>query len=55
MARLIRSIQLLMVFHVIALAQSAQVGGRVLDNSGAVVPDVKITIKNLENRCCARP
>ena len=28
-------------------AQSAQVSGRVVDDSGAVVPDVKIIIKNL--------
>ncbi|MBV8817867.1 MAG: carboxypeptidase regulatory-like domain-containing protein, partial [Acidobacteriaceae bacterium] len=37
---------LLGVFATAAWAQSAQISGRVMDNSGAVVPEVKIKITN---------
>src|SRR5438128_2326112 len=42
-------ITLLFVFALSALAQTAQVTGRITDQSGAIVPDTKITLTNIGN------
>ena len=42
-------ITLLFTFTLTALAQTAQVTGRVTDQTGAVMPDTKVTLTNVEN------